>query len=120
MNSWKKTNEAYFGDSFDRSNMSTAYLNNATYDSAIATAIDKCAATANCSVSSLDGLVNYVKADNGVSLKWDEINTKADISTLQDQFNILQAQIDDLKKSYTTTTKLRLALKTLQYKREVE
>lgn len=63
MNSWEKTNEAYFGETYP---------------------------------------------------------IKADISALQDQFSILQAQIDDLKKSYTATTKLRSALKTLQYKREVE
>lgn len=115
MNSWKKTNEAYFGDSFDRSGI-TACLNNVTYDSAVA----KCVTTADCNINALDGLVAYTKADNEVSLKWDEISTKADISTLQDQFGILQAQIDDLKKSYTATTKLRSALKTLQYKREVE
>ena len=119
MNSWKKTNEAYFGDSFDRSGI-TACLNNVTYDSAIDAAIKGATTTANCSVSSFDDLVDYVKADSGISSKWDEISTKADISTLQDQFSRLQAQIDDLKKSYTATTKLRSALKTLQYKREVE
>jgi hypothetical protein len=114
MNSWGKTNEAYFGDSFDRSNATAAYLNNVTYDNAIAkgvTTVDTGIEASFCEDS---------KWISAIKINGETYPIQTNISTLQDQFNMLQAQIDDLKKSYTATTKLRSALKTLQYKREVE
>lgn len=128
MNSWKKTNEAYFGDSFNRSislgpdgvsftvnncNINTdtlatvsGYCDNYTVASA------DCALTSDCADFAI---AKDVQGISGISI--------SSVDTLSDRLNELSAQIDDLKQNFVPkkgANKLRQALYTLQYKREVE
>lgn len=108
--SWKKTNEAWFGDTFDRSGVATMAYNcadNAAYTYA----------TATC---------DSAPASKGISklcINGDTYEIKADVSSVTNRVDELQAQIDALKENYvpkTVRNDLRSALKTLHYKREVE
>jgi hypothetical protein len=122
---YKKTNEAYFGDSFNRS----LAMNYCTADS----------------VSTIDGLTAIgdrlvVDSDNCITLScnnttWDAATLKgisgeisicdscvSTVDTMGDKLKALQAQIDDLKQNYVPkkgADKLRSALKTLNYTREI-
>ena len=124
MATWKKANEAYFGDTFDRSIAScsaeiaydTALDSDCTSiktinwnDSSVAMACNEAA----ISKGRLDSLCNCGNA----------YATKIDVETVNNRFYELQAQIDELKKKLETkkeNLELRSALKTLHYKREVE
>ena len=115
--SWKKTNEAWFGDTFDRSGIS-AMAYNCAADSAISA--DNTVytyATATC---------DSAPASKGISklcINGDTYEIKADVSSVTNRVDELQAQIDALKENYVPKTvrdDLRSALKTLHYKREVE
>ena len=126
MNSWQKTNEVWFGDTFARSSVTACCNAELAYDSAIGgdtTCItgkeikwddNNSIAFACSNQAALDGLCSY---DNLY------MATKADVDTVSDRLHSLQAQIDDLKKKLETkkeNSELRSALKTLHYKREVE
>jgi uncharacterized protein (DUF342 family) len=113
---YKKTNEAWFGDSFNRDALTCSY-------SAINDVVNSitCGAVtaANCATGS----------DYTVAKGTREANCYTDvvaidrIDTLSDQLQKIQEQIDGLKKSLETKksdNKLRLALKTLNYTRELE
>lgn len=115
--SWKKTNEAWFGDTFDRSGVS-AMAYNCSVDSAINadnTVYTYAATTCDSAPVS--------KSISKICLNGDTFEIKADVSSITNKVDELQAQIDDLKKNYVPKTvrdDLRSALKTLHYKREVE
>lgn len=115
--SWKKTNEAWFGDTFDRSGVS-AMAYNCSADSAISadnTVYTYGTATCDSALAS--------KGISKLCINGDTYEIKADVSSITNRVNELQEQIDDLKKNYVSKTArddLRSALKTLHYKREVE
>lgn len=124
----KKTNEAWFGDSFDRGTL-TAY--NASNG-------EICFTANNCAIntSALDGLTGYsdrcsiatadcTSSDYAIAKCVGEITNefvvKSDVSTIQSQLHELQEKVDKLvEKSNIATSKLRQGLKTLRYTREVE
>ena len=121
MAEWKKTNEAYFGDSFNRDSVLACYDAGSSDYSLTSKGIswNDCISTAaSCNniaftKSELDGLCSY---DNALVMN-------ASIDTVNDKFTDLQAQINDLKKKLEPKkecSELRSALKTLHYNREVE
>lgn len=111
MAEWKKTNEAYFGDSFNRdSTLCSAANIHATVDDDVATKAINWNYDGHYGINTLNELCNYAA-------------TMTDVETVSNKFDELQAQIDDLKKKLETRkeySELRSALKTLHYKREVE
>lgn len=122
MAEWKKTNEVWFGDSFNRDSVLCSA--DIAYDTALdsdctgikAISWDSNSATLTC---------NNIAVNQGIldSIGYNTYATKTDIDTVSDRFTDLQAQINDLKKKLETKkecSKLRSALKTLHYKREVE
>lgn len=115
---YKKTNEAWFGDSFNRDGTITAY--NCAISSLSGEPLDSLATvTADCAIGS-DYTVASVKGDIG----WNNtIAISSSVDTLVDRLEVLQTQLDDLKKNFVPKKgahELRSALKTLKYKREIE
>lgn len=110
MAEWKKTNEAWFGDTFNRdSTLCSAENIHATDDGIAAKAINW-NYDGQYGINTLNELCNYAATVN-------------DVETVSNKFDKLQMQIDDLKKKLETRkeySELRSALKTLHYKREVE
>lgn len=116
--------EVWAGDSFNRDALNCCYTTAAgelAIDSSItAKAIAHADGTATlCSGANVLGYndndwLTTDKATIGT------IDIKVDKSTFTDAIANLQAQIDALKAAPKATNKLRPALKTLQYKREVE
>ena len=111
----KKTNEAWFGDTFNR-DIAASTVSYAIADGAICT----CANTADFAVnkSSVNGV--YTLAADVADVY--TINTQVD--TLQDKFKELQKQIEVLKQKQdyvlktTEVNSLRNTLRTLKYERE--
>lgn len=117
--------EEWMGDSFNRD----ALMCYATADGAIST--DSTAYnTINSKGSNTCSFIASIEPSNVVGLRGstgtsDTIHTDVNllrtaIDELQRRCDMLQAQIDAAKERATYTTKLRPALKTLQYKSEVE
>ena len=122
---YKKTNEAWFGDTFDRDAtlcFTTEYNNN--YEMLVKNLtmsspqiIDKDSygeVTFTCDLANASDITSYAIAKNA------SVNQ---VDSLSDKFRDIQAQINDLKKNLETKIvrdDLRSALKTLHYKREVE
>lgn len=123
-----KTGEAWFGDSFDRSislgpgELSFTANNCSINTDALSALTGYCdkytVASADCSIGTdCTGyaIAKGIQCDNSIS-----INA---VDTLSDRLNELSARIDDLKQNFMPkkgANKLRSALKTLQYTREVE
>lgn len=124
----KKTNEAWFADTFNRPSTIACYAVDGTklFDGAISTrdlsyGVD-CATEADitCSVSA--------SANNEYALAKGATNYTPSVEfivrdEMSNAISSLQAQIDDLRQRLETKTasdELRSALKTLHYKREVE
>jgi hypothetical protein len=118
--------EEWMGDSFNRDSSICAYKVN--QDSCIDTLNELTGyVTASASnyglASHADGYATVAKGVDGTRDQKIVVNDIAfDTTThsLKAELRELKAQIDALKKSMTTTSKLRPALKTLQYKSEVE
>lgn len=96
----KKTNEAWFGDTFDRDANIVSYCS-ASVDGA---------ASSDFTVAKSIGGINY----------YDDFAVKSDVSTIQDAVLKLQEQMEELRRTDIKTSQLRNELKTLKYKREVE
>ena len=117
MATWRKTNEAWFGDTFDRNTMlcnaEIAYDTALNSDYTVAKGINwNDSSEAVISKGVLDSFCNY---GNAYAI--------SETDTVSDRFYELQAQIDELRKKLETKkedSELRSALKTLHYKREVE
>lgn len=123
-----KTGEAWFGDSFDRSiSLGPGELsitaNNCSINTDVLSALtdycDKYTVTsADCSIATdCSGYAVTKGIKDNYSISIDSVDT------LSDRLNELNARIDDLKQNFVPkkgANKLRSALKTLQYKREVE
>lgn len=119
-----KTGEAWFGDSFDRGiSLGPGELNftvnNCNINTDALAELTGCCnnyavASADCAIAT--DCAAYAVADNSICIS-------NSVDTLSDKLNELSARIDDLKQNFVPkkgVNKLRLALKTLQYKREVE
>ena len=96
----KKTNEAWFGDTFNRD----------------ANIVSYCSSSVD-SVTSSDFAVT--KGINNINY-YDDFAVKSDVSTIQDAVLKLQEQVEELRRVDIKTSQLRNGLKTLRYKREVE
>ena len=112
MATMKKTNEAWFGDTFNR-DVTLCY---ATEDESNYNTILKSLAMSSPQIIDKDacGEVTFTIAKNA------SVNQ---VDSLSDKIRDIQAQIHDLRKSLETkkeNSELRSALKTLHYKREVE
>ena len=114
---WKRQGDAYFADTFDRDalmcSMDATFPNcndllcDTTCDSISGTTVAK-------------GLNSYAETD---ICYVNNFATISEVDTVSDKLKGLQAQINALKKNLEkpkVTNGLRSALKTLQYKREVE
>lgn len=123
MATWKKTNEAWFGDTFDRSSTTACYNAEGKHlcDGRISTCDLSYSPDSYTKASITCDLANT--ADNIVGYAIAESASVNPVESLSDKIKDIQAQIDDLKKNLETkkeNSELRSALKTLQYKREVE
>jgi hypothetical protein len=137
MATWKKTDEVYFGDSFNRPSTIACYAANGDhlFDGKIS-ACDLSYSPDSLTTANIDCSLNNVvtmsshadallgitgKADYGsVELCADSVALKTDIASVSSKLNELQAKIDNLERKKTTTSELRRALHTLNYKSEVE
>ena len=125
MNNWKKANEAWFGDTFNRdTTLSYTTEDGSNYDMLVKSLtmsspqiIDKDSlgeVTFTCDLANAADDIGYAVAKNA------SVNQ---VENLSNKFEELQAQINDLKKKLEMKkecSELRSALKTLHYKREVE
>lgn len=113
---YKKTNEAWFGDSFNRDSVMCSYApmsGELTINSK-----GKITAT-DCGI--LDGAVYALNSVDSYGTI--DFATSDMVETLGSKIESIRAQLDDLKKNFAPKTgacELRSALKTLAYKREVE
>lgn len=128
MASWKKTNEAWFGDTFDRDATLCSYtidgVNSSSNCAITACNTDlsmrglTCASGSSSHADSAYTVVKSVDGINSVKLCVDDLEIK--FESITDKLKQLQAQMDAVKKRPIVTSELRSALKTLHYKREVE
>lgn len=123
-----KTGEAWFGDSFDRGislgpgelsfTVNNCNINTDTLAELTGYCNNYTAASADCSITSNCtgyAVAKGVECDNSICI--------SSVDTLSDRLDVLRARIDDLEQNFVPKkgiNKLRSALKTLQYKREVE
>lgn len=123
MATWEKTNEAWFGDTFDRSSTIACYNTEEKHlcDGHISTCDLGYSPDSYTKASITCDLANT--ADNIVGYAIAKSASVNPVESLSDKIKDIQAQIDDLKKNLETkkeNSELRSALKTLHYKREVE
>ena len=125
---YKKTNEAWFGDSFNRGpatlsfntsdgNTYTCAVNNMSiesdYDGAYSLSAD---------IAARPDTACFTVAKGAKSSIYGCASVNAEVDTLSSKLQDIQAQIDGLKtqfKKMGTTSKLRLMLKTLNYTSEI-
>ena len=125
MATMKRTNEAWFGDTFDRGvTLCYATEDDSNYNTILKSLAmsspqiidkDSCGeVTFTCDLANAADSIGYAIAKNA------SVNQ---VESLSDKIRDIQAQINDLRKSLETkkeNSELRSALKTLHYKREVE
>ena len=130
---WKKQGDAYFADTFDRDTMLCSMDCSIEADKAVSKGIPinssgELSFTVNnvSCCNTLNELTGYTTATAGNIDNWtiscDNVMVNG-VDTVRDKLEDLQAQINALKKNLEkpkVTNGLRSALKTLQYKREVE
>ena len=132
---YKKTNEAWFGDSFNRGPMTMSFntsdgntytcaVNNMSiesdYDGAYSLSADIAARPDTACFTVAKGVNS--RAEGAKSSVYGRTNISAEVDTLSSKLQDIQAQIDGLKvqfKKMGTTSKLRLMLKTLNYTSEI-
>ena len=130
MATWKKTNEAWFGDTFDRDAAFCSYTIDGV-DSGSNGSITTCNADlltngityTSGSNSQAESAYTVAKGINGIGINSVQScvdSLEAKFEPITDKLKELQAQIDALKKRPVVTSELHSALKTLHYKREVE
>lgn len=129
---WKKQGDAYFADTFDRDALMCSMDCSIEADKAVSKGIKLTPGELSFTVNNasfcdtLNELTGYATTTAGNTGSWtissDNI-TVSGVDTVSDKLKDLQAQINALKKNLEkpkVTDGLRLALKTLHYKREVE
>lgn len=132
---YKKTNEAWFGDSFNRGpatlsfntsdgNTYTCAVNNMSiesdYDGVYSLSADIAARPDTACFTVAKGVNSH--AEGAKSSVYGCASVSAEVDTLSSRLQDMQAQIDGLKeqlKKTGTTSKLRSTLKTLTYVREI-
>jgi hypothetical protein len=120
---WKKANEAYFGDSFNRDGILCSYT---VADSGDLTSVSGYADTATICANNI--ALEKTKAMSGDlncsgTVKAVDFAIESATDSLRTELKKLQAQIDELKLNMvpkTGTHKLRSALATLKYEREIK
>lgn len=129
---WKKQGDAYFADTFDRDALMCSMDCAIEDDNAVLKSIKLGPSEFSFTVNNasycdaLNELTGYATTTAGNTGNWTVSCNNAVVSTVDtvsDKLKDLQAQINALKKNLEkpkVTDGLRLALKTLQYKREVE
>lgn len=122
----KKTNEAWFGDTFNRGTLN-AYIpetgtvcftaNNCSINSDVLNELAGCVATTDCAISSDSTAYTVAKGYSGHAGV-----TIGAVDSLSDQLDAIKARIGALEESIATKQRssMRNGLKTLGYKREVE
>lgn len=122
MATWKKANEAYFGDTFNRDSAVCSYAITDNDLKSITGTVDL----------AYDGLSNtaygLASASSGDlycsgTIKANDYAIELVTNSLTTELKKIQMDIDELKKSMVPkkeNSELRSALKTLHYKREVE
>jgi hypothetical protein len=118
----KKTNEAWFGDTFDRPSTIACYTAKGEhlFDGRISACDLSYSPDSYPEVSITCDLANTADSIGYAFAKNASINQ---VENLSDKIRDIQAQLHDLRKSLETkkeNSELRSALKTLHYKREVE
>lgn len=124
MATWEKTNEAWFGDTFNRPSVIACYSADGQhlFDGRISACDLSYSPDSYTEASITCDLANTIMTksveDTVAKSTWLD-----PIESFSDKIKDIQAQIDDLKKKLETkkeNSELRSMLKTLQYKREVE
>jgi hypothetical protein len=126
---YKKTNEAWFGDSFNRSPLSgelsftvdNCYINSAALEGLTGTA-NNFTITADCAKGIDTSATIAIAKSNDSALEWKDTVSISSVDLLSDKLENLQAQIDNLKKTIEKRgvgLSIRPALKTLSYTREL-
>lgn len=121
---YKKTNEAWFGDSFNRDITNcTAYVSGADLGTAKGSTVmgycDKGTATFTIADNATNENVLSSIAHKGVSYAIADKAVRSDVESMQEKLQELAKQIEELKITRKESI-LRNQLKTLSYKREVE
>ena len=115
---YTKTNETWFGDSFNRAATITAY--NCSIDSDTLKGL--CESTGSSGLYDIsfncNGGVTYAKG--AASHAEGRVATISEVDNLKDELKKVQAQFENLQKKWTKNNELRSTLKTLQYIREVD
>ena len=121
---WKKANEAYFGDSFNRDSTTCSYAVAGSNElTALSGYVDAITTNAN--------KIAYAKADKATSgdlycsgvVKASDFAIECATDSLSTALKKMQTQIDELQQNLTMKTgahKLRSALATLKYEREIK
>lgn len=120
---YKKTNEAWFGDTFDRDSIQAyTVASSADVADSIAYAIkglNNNSATLTCNgITINDGLLDELSGGAVTS----KISIAVTKDELEDKISEIKARIDALEQTISTkksSSDLRSALKTLNYKREI-
>ena len=123
----KKTNEAWFGDTFDRGTL-TAYIpatgeacftaKNCSINSDVLNELAGYVTTADCAIGSDSTAYTVAK---GCGSHAESVTISA-VDSLSDQLDAIKARISVLEENISTKQRnnIRNELKTLRYKREVE
>ena len=125
---YKKTNEAYFGDTFVRPNTIACYSmdGNKLFDARVKDCDlsygtgEPVEFSCSCDLAPNSDFT-VAKGISGMNY-YNDIAVKSDVTELQETIATLEAQIDDLKKNFEPkkgVLEWRSALKTLNYKREI-
>lgn len=119
---WKKENEAYFGDTFNRE--ATLSACNMVLQETADALNSLSGACSDYTLTFSNSNTNYmVSKDYNSIMKIDGSQIEVNSTTLTDSLEKLQEQINELKRSLEpkkSVNKLRAQLVTLNYKREVE
>lgn len=130
---WKKANEAYFGDSFNRPYSVACYSANSDEvmkgyikDCSLSLSADS-ATEVDCTFDLATGVYGTASANSGSlycsgAVKANDYAIEGVTNNFAEEIKMIEAQINDLKQNFVPKTganKLRSALKTLNYTREI-
>lgn len=124
MTTWEKTNEAWFGDTFDRPSTIACYTAEGKHlFNGRVSACDLSYSPDSYTEASITCDLANAANDDSIGYTVAKRASISQVDSLSDKIRNIQAQVNDLKKKLETKkeySELRLALKTLHYKREVE
>lgn len=114
---YKKTNEAWFGDSFNRDSI------NCCYTAAIAPMQGELSldgVTSSVTYANVNNYIDDGSLNCGGVVKAADFTISGTVDSFKDEIDKIRARLGNLEKGYNNTNRLRSALKTLSYTREVE